>query len=70
MVDWLSSPEWEASFGALRDIECDDAGGCRAEVVPQEAQDPVYVLAATYRRSTMAGSTPTVNVDLQYWTIE
>ena len=55
MVDWLSSPEWETSFGALRDIECDDESGrCRAEVVPEEAQDPVYVIAATYRRSTMA----------------
>lgn len=66
MADWLASPEWEASFGALRDIECDDSGGCRAEVVPQEAQDPVYVIVATYRRSDVAGSTPTVDVDLQY----
>lgn len=66
MADWLSSPEWEASFGALRDIECDDSGRCRAEVVPLEAQDPVYVIVATYRRSELAGSTPTVDVDLQY----
>lgn len=67
MADWLSSPEWEASFGAVRDIECDDDfGWCDAEVVPQDAQDPVYVIVARYRRSTMAGSTPTVDVDLQY----
>ena len=68
MVDWLSSPEWEASFGALRDIECDDSERCLAEVVPQDAQDPVYVIEATYRRT--AGSTPTVNVDLEYWVDE
>ncbi len=66
MADWLSSPEWEQSFGALRDIECDDSGWCQAEVVPQDAGDPVYTVVATYRRSELAGSTPTVDVDLQY----
>lgn len=66
MADWLASPEWETSFGALRDIECDDSGRCRADVVPQGAQAPVYVIVATYRRSDLAPSTPTVDVDLQY----
>lgn len=66
MADWLSSQEWEQSFGALRDIECDDSGWCQAEVAPQDAGDPVYTVVATYRRSELAGSTPTVDVDLQY----
>jgi hypothetical protein len=66
MADWLSSPEWEASFGALRDVECDDTGWCQADVVPREAGEPVYVIVATYRSSELAGSTPTVDVDLQY----
>jgi len=66
MADWMSSPEWEASFGSLRDVDCDATGRCQAEVVPREAREPVYVVVATYRASTMAGSTPTVDVDLQY----
>ncbi len=67
MADWLSSAEWESSFGALRDIECDEESGrCRAEAVPQEAGDPAYVVVATYGPATGGGSTPTVDVDLQY----
>jgi hypothetical protein len=66
MADWLSSPEWETSFGTLRDLQCDDSRSCQADVVPREAEEPVYVIVATYRRSELAGSTPTVDVDLQY----
>lgn len=67
LADWLASPEWETTFGALRDIECDaELERCRAEVVPEPGQDVVYFVEASYRLSDTEGTTPTVNVDLQH----
>lgn len=60
LAEWMSSSEWEASFGALQAVECDvQLEVCQAEVVPPPGEKVTYLVEASHRSGT-------VRVDLEH----
>lgn len=66
---WLSSPQWEDSFGALQEIDCDaEFERCEAQVAPRDGTEVRYVVKVSGPdESSVASLPPSVRVELEYW---